>query len=189
MEQLYNKYSGSSVFKLKLMNYSVNDKLLIKVYGSKKATFIMNQFQKDAVFYMDEIVLTNEHNDYIIRINTIKINKNQDQVKLSLILDDHVIPLKNKRNTPFPYDPSRIHNSMINLPFYFEATFKVINGMPRNDDGIYGYGTIHEYYNEQPEIQEGGKKVTKQQLIDLCRKHKIPYSGRTKAELIVALRK
>jgi hypothetical protein len=187
MEKLYKIYPGSRVFKLKLIENDTNIKPLTKVYGFKKATFIMNQFQKDAVFYMDEQLLTDEYNNFYMYIHKIKINKNQDQVELSLILDQNIVPLKNKRNTPIPYNPSRIHSSMILTPLYLNATFEVINGMPRNDDAIYGDSIIHEYYEQLQ--QEGGKKVTKQYLIDLCRKHKIPYSGRTKAELMVALRK
>jgi hypothetical protein len=189
MNKLYQKYPGSAVFELKLIDKDIGTKKLNKVYGHDEASFILNQFQKGATFYMDAGLLTNQKNHFIMRIHTINLNKNEDQVKLWLILDEDVFPIKNTRKTPLPYDPSRTHSSMIYTPFYFEATFKVIEGMPYNDDGIYGNDTIHHYYNEQQQLQEGGKKVTKQYLIDLCRKRKIPYSGRTKAELIVALRK
>lgn len=195
MNTLQKHYPQSSVFELKLIRMdNLNKDKLINKYDTDKANFIEDLFQPGKKFYTDGNILANETNNFYMYIHTIKLLKHTNntnyRVELSIILDENVYPVKNKRSIPFPYKPSRGHSFMIRKPLYIDATFKVVNGLDHMYDGLYVYDTIHDYYDQVAQ-QEGGKpkKITKQQLIELCRLKKIPYSGRTKEELMLALGK
>jgi len=196
MEKAFEIYKNPVLLKLTPFKILTAKQVLKEAYGDiQKTEFIYNEFKKDKRFYIDAgHILTNENEDYQItiynsKLETSKINEGVDKYRITLDLilieDYYVEENKTRRKIPVPNSVGRTPvPKIITKPLCITVTFDIIGKIERGSP-TYTQTTFDEYY--QASLTQEGGKMTKAQLIELCKKKNIPYSGRTKAELRMAL--
>lgn len=178
--ELFQTIKNDGLIELKLIkidNKTVSE--LKRIYGEEQAKFVVNNlFVVNKNYYIDgSSVITDDEHPFLAHFRIDKINKEKKEIKLDIKLSDFKY-IKSKR--PATYDVHRFPTDFVDTPILLKATFKIVQG----DQGEIYATPIQEYL----QLQGGTKKITKKQLIERCKSKKIPYSGRTKAELISALR-
>lgn len=192
---------------------SVKTDLLLDAFSPGK------KFLIDKVALYDDTNRQTHYEVVGIRFISISKDKTKVKLGIPIEPWFHPLKTSSRRKpVPAPHDLSRIPVSLMRTPLMIEATFE-ITGTKDADIYVgttiheYYDALIQEQENEAPVQQAGGAKpkgakpkgakpatlakqkkvrldaLKKQELIDRCRAKNISYSGRTKTELVAALRR